>query len=267
MDDRKREILKQVRAGTITAEEGAARLDELTAEAAPSQPAAATTTAAGIPLPGAPAARAVRVLSQFGSAEVVADPSVAVAVAEGPHKARVDGDTLVIEHVPFQEEDTWTFGMAGRRIEINGLDLKTRRSMKVRVNPDLPLFANVQAGNVRVDGVHAPITVEVQAGNCQLSDFRSPINVVVQAGAVSASGRLDSGASKIRCEMGSVRINLEKGSSVKITARTTLGKVSIDHDSGERGVTGGGGKDVTIGSGAATLDVDCTMGNVRVSAA
>jgi hypothetical protein len=263
MEDKKREILNQVRSGTITAEEGAARLDELASESTagtatrerpalqPSQPVVPTGS--------------VKVLSQFGSAEVVADPTVATAVAEGPHRVRVDGGVMLIEHVPFQEEDTFTFGAAGRRIEINGFDFKTRRSLKVRMNPDLPLIANVQAGSLRVDGVHGPITAEVQAGSCSVADFRGPLNVVAQAGSLTASGRLDSGASRLRCEMGSIRLNLDKHSSVRITARTTMGKVSINDERGERVIAGQGGREVTVGSGAGTLDIEGTMGNVRVN--
>ena len=263
MEDKKRQILNQVRAGTITAEEGAARLDELASENA-----AGTATRerpAPAALQPAPNAASVKVVSQFGSAEVVADPTVATAVAEGPHRVRLDGNTMVIEHVPFQEEDTFTFGMAGRRIEINGFDFKTRRGLKVRMNPDLPLVASVQAGSLRVDGVHGPITAEVQAGSCNVNDFRGPINVVAQAGSVTASGCIDSGTSKVRCEMGSIRLSLNKQSSVKITARTTMGKVAIDDESGEHAIAGSGGKEVTIGSGAATLDIEGTMGNVRIS--
>lgn len=265
MDDKKREILNQVRAGTITAEEGAARLDELAAEASPSEPVA--TAAAAAPAPASPVARAVKVLSQFGSAEVVADSTVATALAEGPHRARVDGDTMVIEHIPFQEEDTWTFGVGGRRITIDGFDFKNRRNLRVRMNPDLPLFANVQAGSLRVDGVHGPITAEVQAGSCTVNDFRAPINVVTQAGSFAGFGRIDSGTSKLRCEMGQIRLSLDKQSSVRVTARTTMGKVSIDDESGERAIKGAGGKEVTIGAGAATLDIEGTMGNVSVSVA
>src|SRR5712691_11028658 len=245
MEDKKREILDQVRTGSITAEEGAARLDELASEKV-----AVTATRERPTLPAtppAPQAASVKVLSQFGSAEVVADRTVATAVAEGPHRVRVDGDTMVIEHVPFQEEDTWTFGTARRRIEINGFDFKKRRSLKVRMNPDLPLVVSVQAGSLRVDGVHGPITAEAQAGT------------------VTSSGCIDSGASKVRCEMGSIRISLDKQSSVKISARTTMGKVAIDDESGERAIAGQAGKDVTIGSGAGTLDIEGTMGNVRIN--
>ena len=268
MQDKKREILNQVRDGVITAEEGMARLEELSGEPAAAAAPATSTPPSATPLPGAATgtARAIKVVSQFGSAEVVADPSVTGAVADGPHRARLDGDTLVIEHVPFQEEDTFIFGAAGRRVEINGFDFKGRRNMKVRMNPDLPLTASVQAGSFRVDGVHGLINAEVQAGSCIVNDFRGPINVVAQAGSVTASGRIDSGDSKIRCEMGSVRVSLDKQSSVKITARTTLGKVTIDGESGEFAMAGQGAKAVTIGGGTGTLDIEGTMGSVRVSA-
>ena len=113
--------------------------------------------------------------------------------------------------------------------------------------------------------MHGPITAEVQAGSCNVNDFRGPINVVAQAGSVTASGCIDSGASKVRCEMGSIRMSLDKQSSVKISARTTMGKVAIDDASGERAIAGQSGKDVTIGSGAGTLDIEGTMGNVRIS--
>jgi hypothetical protein len=66
--------------------------------------------------------------------------------------------------------------------------------------------------------------------------------------------------------MGNVTINLEKGSSVKVTARTTLGKVAVDGSGGEQIILGQSGKEVTVGAGAGSLDIECTMGNVRVSA-
>src|SRR4029077_1918296 len=125
---------------------------------------------------------------------------------------------------------------------------------------------SVQAGNVRVVGVHGPISCEVQAGNCKVGDFRGPMDIFVQAGNVTATGRLESGASKCKCEMGSVKIGLEKGSSVRITTRTTMGKVAIDGAGVDSAVVGQSLKDVTIGKGAGSLEVECTMGNVRVTA-
>ena len=261
MKDLRREILSQVAAGTLSPEEGAARLDSIDSEAPAAAPAGAQIPPAA--LPAGPAGRLVKLISQFGSAEIVGDPSVAFAIAEGPHRARQEGDAMVIEHQPFDDDDSFSFGHGGsRRVVVNGLAIE-RRKLKVRMNPDLALVANVQAGNVRVDGVHGPISSEVQAGNCKVSDFRGTLDLVVQAGNVIASGRLDGGASKVRCEMGSVKINLERGSSVRITARTTLGKVAIE---GEAAGGGQPGREVRIGSGAGTLEIECTMGNVKVVA-
>jgi hypothetical protein len=264
VNDLRREILTQVAAGTITAEEGAARLESLDAPTPSVTVKPASSTPPSPPV--AAAGRQVKVLSQFGSAEIVGDPSVAFAVAEGPHRARQEGDTMVIEHQPLEEDDTFSFGQGGsRRIVVNGFNIQ-RRMLTVRMNPDLALVANVQAGNVRVQGVHGTITGEVQAGNFIASGFRGALNLMVQAGNVQASGRLDSGASKVRCEMGSVKINLEKGSSVRITTHTTLGKVAIEGEGTARAGIANSGREVTIGAGAATLQVECTMGSVKVTA-
>ena len=83
---------------------------------------------------------------------------------------------------------------------------------------------------------------------------------------VKRSGRLDGGDSKVRCEMGSVKIHLEKGSSVRVTARSTMGKVTCEGEATDKVSLGQTGKDVTFGSGDGSLDVECTMGNVRISA-
>lgn len=258
MKDLQREILSQVASGHITASEGAARLESIEAPA-PSAPKPPLPTA--VP-PAAPTGRQVRVVTVFGNANIVGDPSVSFAVAEGPHAARQDGDTLVIDHSPMVGDSSFSFD-AGRRAIVNGLHGQ-RDDVTVRMNPDLALFVKVQAGNMRIEGVHGPISGEVQAGNCVVRDFRGPLNLVVQAGELTATGRLDSGASKLRCAMGEMNIELDKGSSVRITAHSTMGDVSIDDGFGD-GVVSRSGREITIGAGAATLDAECTMGTIRVS--
>ncbi|OLD49450.1 MAG: hypothetical protein AUI42_07795 [Actinobacteria bacterium 13_1_40CM_2_65_8] len=257
MKDLQREIVNQVASGKISAEEGAARLESLEAVETSSQ-------AGSVAAPAGVATKRVRVMSVIGAAEIVGDPSVTYAVAEGPHRARQDGDTMVIEQGPFDENDHFTFG-ADRRIAINSID-PGRRKLKVRMNPKLALSAQVNAGSLRIEGVHGPISGEVLAGSCRISDFEAPLDLSIQAGNLTASGRLDGGASKVRCEMGNVTINLEKGSSVKVTARTTMGKVAVDSGGAEPMFLGQSGKEVTVGTGEGSLDIDCTMGNVRVSA-
>jgi hypothetical protein len=249
MKDMQREILTQVASGAITAEEGATRLEAL--ESAPSAAAATATP----PLsPSSTAIRQVRVVSRFGQTEIIGDPNVASAVAEGPHRARLDGETMVIEQSPIHDDTSFHFSRPEGRLIINGFDFGRRLS--VRVNPSLPLLTTVQAGSLRITGVNGPISGQVQAGNCIIEDFRGPLNLEVAAGNLAATGRLVGGASSITCEMGSVRINLDKSSSVRINVKATMGKAVLEGDEIKNGM---------VGSGAGTLDVECTMGNVRVA--
>jgi Putative adhesin len=243
VNDQRREILNQVASGTISAEEGAARLEAL--ESAPSDKAASA------PQPAASTGiRQVTVNSRFGNTEIVGDPTVATALADGPHRARQDGDSMVIDQSLLSGEMTFEFNRS--RVSIPGFN--SRDKLVVRMNPALALRMKVQAGNVAIRGVKGAITSDVQAGNCIVDGFAGPVNLTVSAGNLEASGRLDGGSSAIRCQMGEVKVNLDKTSNVRITAHTTMGKVDIE-----------GVRDQVVGTGAGTLDISCTMGDVTVS--
>ncbi len=244
MNDPRREILNQVASGTITAEEGATRLEALESEAAVEE---ATRTRAPVASTGI---RQVTVNSRFGNTEIVGDPSVATAVADGPHRARQEGDSMVIDQSLLSGETTFEFNRS--RISIPGFN--SRDKLIVRMNPALALRMRVQAGNVAIRGVRGPITSDVQAGNCIVDGFAGPVNLTVSAGNLEASGRLDGGSSAIRCQMGEVKVSLDRTSNVRITAHTTMGKVDIE-----------GARDQVIGTGAGVLDISCTMGDVQVS--
>jgi SHOCT-like protein len=244
MTDPRREILNQVASGTITAEEGAARLEALEPE-----PAAAEAT----PTPALPASTGIRqvtVNSRFGNTEIVGDPSVATAVADGSHRARQEGDSMVFDQSLLSGETTFEFNRS--RFSIPGFN--SRDKLIVRMNPALALRMRVQAGNVAIRGVKGPITTDVQAGNCIVDGFAGPVNLMVSAGNLEASGRLDGGSSAIRCQMGEVKVNLDRTSNVRITAHTTMGKVDVE-----------GVRDQVVGTGAGTLEITCTMGDVKVS--
>jgi hypothetical protein len=283
MQDERRAVLERVARGELTPAEAASLLEEIerggqqderdprdwAADWTTPQPDAATrpgqTSTSPEPAPGGGATR-IRVIRSVGSADIIGDPSVREAIAEGPHVARREGDLLLIEG----QDDWYAGGGAGFRFDWaenrhrqhrmrhgRGFRWDDHTPLRVRVNPDLPLDVDTQAGRVRVRGVHGPIRANVQAGSTDITDFRSPFDIRVQAGSVSARGRLEGGASRITCEAGSVRIQLERGSSVRVTAHTTLGKVSFDD---------GARSPWTIGGGDGSLDIDATMGTVRVSA-
>jgi len=283
MEDERRAVLERVARGELSPADAAAILEQLEprTSGAPSATAEEPEDWAADwsrdpewqrseALPPSPEGRAarVRIVCSIATADIVGDPSVSEAVAEGPHRARRDGDTLVIEGQDDGFEMgafSFAFGDWQRQPRVRRHQRGRHRwgmgvqyPLRVRVNPDLPLDIEAQAGRIRVRGVHAPIKGNVQAGSTDIVDFRSPLDLSVQAGSVSARGVLDRGVSRIRCEAGSVRIRLERGSSVRVTARNTLGKVMFDDEDPRQ--------PWVVGGGEGTLEIDSTMGAVRVAA-
>jgi hypothetical protein len=251
MEDAKREILLKVSRGELTPQEAAVELEVLETEQQPTPPP--------IPVKAAGGLRKVRIVNNMGTVSVVGDPSVQEAVAEGPHKARRDGDILVIE----ADEDAGGFVFeTGRRWRFGAGD---QRRLNIRMHPDLELEADVSAGSLRIEGIKGPIGADVQAGSVKIFDFESPLHLDVQAGSVKASGRLTAGKSTISCQAGSVKIDLLRGSDVRVKARAQLGKVTMPD--GTRSVSiGGGAREWISGSGTASLDIEAEMGSVQVTA-
>src|SRR5262245_18254226 len=117
MNEVQRAILQEVAAGRLSPEEAAALLDQaeraeqeqVSESGEPSdEPATATGERPGeyAPPPAGSDAgiKRVRVVGNFRSARVVADPTVSEAIAEGPHIARREGDLLILESA-FDDSD------------------------------------------------------------------------------------------------------------------------------------------------------------------
>src|SRR5229473_1666364 len=184
----RREILSRVAAGTISPEEAASQLDAVDKDQEDTEP--------GI--------RCVRVIKRLGSAEVIGDPNVRDAVAEGQHRARIEGDAMIIEGEVVNEPGTFI-----TRSWLGFPEHSSGDRLVVRVNPALALDLQVQAGSATIDG------------------FRKPLDLTVQGGSIRANGRLDDGESRIGCDAGSVTLYLERGSSVRIKAQAHMGKVVL----------------------------------------
>ncbi len=271
MDDERRRILERVAAGELSPAEAAALLDELESGGRE----APTTTVEPPPAGSEGPARRIRLVCAMGMAEVIGDPGVREAAAEGPHVARREGEMLVIEGD--EQEDWWwghhgfTFSWLGR----SGWDPRIRprrprrpprphdwwwwvpRQLRVRVNPELPLEVEIQAGSILIRDHRAPIRGAIQAGRATVEGFAAPIELALQAGSVHLRGRIDYGNSRIQCEAGAVILHLERGSSVRISATSALGPVTFN------------GQPVrepwTVGTGEGSLDITSTMGSVRVT--
>lgn len=253
----RRQIIAQVAAGTLSPEEAAARLDEGPQD----NPAGALVSVAERPGPAAPA-RTVCVSISLGQVSVVGDPAIREAVAEGAHTARHDGDRLVIEGDPLNANG-FTFGNSRGWLKNH----PWKNPLVVRMNPALALEVVVQGGQASVRGVHGAIRAEVHAGAISVADFESPIDLDVEAGAVKASGRLNGGTSSIKCDAGSVNLELRQGSSLRVAAKSELGHVKLEgNDWRTEPHTEGGGESAVLGAGEASLNVEVNIGAVKLVA-
>lgn len=254
-------ILEDVAEGRLSPEEAAERLDALSGSGQPRQQP---------PLQTGPAQR-VRVAGAFGTVSVVGDPSVAEASASGSHTARYDDQTLVIEAGDHQHarwfSPGWSFGRPGVGWGVGWGDLSKRMlPLEVRMNPDLPLAVDLTAGSLSVRDLRGPVRLEVDAGTVRLERVNGPLTVALISGSAVIGGQITRGDSRVRCEFGKVTVQLEPGSSVRVTGRSHLGKVFLPGR--QTGFGAGLVEDsVVIGDGDATLDIETSAGTVTVLAA
>jgi hypothetical protein len=247
------EILRQVASGAISPEEAAAKIAALqhTVVAVAEEPI-----------------RRVRVTGLVHPTRIVGDAAVTDAAVQGPHQATREGDTLVVRGMPMGGEGGWFSFRWPERFPFNGHSGENPlRPFLIRMNPKLALDVEMAAGLLTVQGVTGPIKADIQAGSAKVEGFSESLDLNVAWGTVSVDGLLRSGASRIRCEAGTVRVRLEQGSSVRVVARSTLGKISLPGD--EAGLMGGwtmGGelREATIGDGVAHLEIEATTGAVWV---
>ncbi|HSN06359.1 MAG TPA: hypothetical protein VLV82_03365 [Candidatus Angelobacter sp.] len=253
-----RDLLTRVAAGEVDPTEAARLLDEA------GTPGLDRGTADTVVATGSPSVAAVTLLAGGVKLVVVADPTVATAVADGPHSVRHDGSTLVIEAPSgegYQVQDkprflgwvptVWTGGRGER--------------VTVRVNPDLPLTVRATACSVDVSGVHADLTVTADASSVKVQEHRGALHGTARMSSVSIVGAI-TGASSYLCEFGSLNLRLTPGSDVVVAAMAEMGSLRV----GDGQVTpedGGMRSRATTGSGSHPFDLTVRMGSASVVAA
>lgn len=260
----KRRILEMVAAGSVSPAEAA----ELLQAVERSEP---STT-------DLPVDR-IMILGTFRSLLVEGDPQVQTAIADGQHRVRHEGGTLIFEEDPDEQDGFILFGPDKRRKGVS-IRVNDRRftlgehggparpqALRIRMNPSLALELSLTAGTARIAGISAPIKANISAGTARLDGVTQPFEVNVDAGSVSAACRLEEGDSKVRCTAGRIKIELDPDSDVSVVARSTLGKLQVpSNEGGDEPWTGiGGGKrEMTLGGGRARLDLEATTGAVVV---
>jgi len=242
-----------VASGKMTPEEASARIGALTQAGEQAAPV--------VDLP----VRRIQVKAGAVRLSIVADASVAEAVADGPHTMRREGDVLLIDtntttgegdfsvEPPRSAFMTWVGQMVNR----------VGASLTITVNPALPIQVLLVGGSLDLQGVTAGASVGVEAGSAQLSGS-GPLLLDVASG----SGKVDwafTGQSKVRADMGSVSVLVRPESNTMVTADTSLGQAIIKSHTGNlKAPQDGATPPVAVGEGLGALTVSSRMGSAQV---
>ncbi len=284
------DILEELAAGRIDASEAARRIDALKAAAAqaeqtaePSDAEVADEVAADSPqhsagvfsqppfveqdepptqrrASGAKGVDRISVRAVARRVRIVGDGSVATASVDGPHVLRRSGSVLEVTSDGDQGPSLDGFILRPPRSFDDLRALGLGKELLVRVNPTIAVDAEVTAGMLTTEGVPFLGRVRVTAGGATLDRVAEASDVLVQAGSASIRGDLASGRSRVRCESGSLDIELGDRSNVTVRTEVQLGKVSwagADNDNVD---------EVVLGNGAARLDVGVVMGWATIKA-
>jgi hypothetical protein len=281
------EILEELAAGRIDASEAARRIDALKAAAEPAaEPSDAEVAdevasdgpqhSAGVfsqppfveqdvpPSPrrasGAKGVDRISVRAVARRVRIVADGSVATASVDGPHVLRRSGSVLEVTSDGEQGPSLDGFILRPPRSFDDLRALGLGKELLVRVNPTIAVDAEVTAGMLTTEGVPFLGKVRVTAGGATLDRIAEANDVLVQAGSASIRGDLATGRSRIRCESGSLDIELGDRSNVTVRTDVQLGKVSW------AGADNDNVNEVVLGNGAARLDVGVVMGWATIKA-
>ena len=253
MSDELRNLLNRVASGEISPEQAESTLKESGASTPPPE--------------DQPEPEQVRRISVRGSAVrlvIVGDPSVDTAVAEGPHRVSHVGDRLTVHsdlRVGEYEAEAPKSTFATWLSNVN----RAGSTLRVRVNPDLPLEVLNVAGSLELSGVRGVTSVGVEAGSAKLHDGAGPLTLSVASGSADVEWQF-TGDCSVSTDLGSARLNALPGSDVTITAEATLGLGTIRLADGTTiKTTPEGHPPVAAGAGTGRLTATTRLGSLVVT--
>jgi hypothetical protein len=286
-DDEVRDVLRRVAQGELDPDEAARLLD---GDASTADEAAEDFVAAA---GSDETARRLHIAGRGRKIRIMGDASVRELLVRGRHSMRRDGEVLRVDCDPigeYGEEQSlhglfavvgggppWTWGREGdwgrRDWERRGRSEHRRRMgppqgfqfasepLEVRANPDLALTLDLVAGAVRCSDMHGPIDCSMTAGSVVLAGVNGPLQVSVSAGSLAVQGPISRGASRIDCDMGSVKVRLDPGADVRVKVESEMSRADVRL--GDWSGKAGRGEWV-VGNGTASLDISSSMGSVKI---
>lgn len=257
MSDEIRDLLEAVASGKVNPEDATEQLKTLKADL----PEGASDEEPLKPL------RQIMVRGTAIKLKIIGDPTVTEAVADGIHTMTRSGDALIINSGPQRGEFStdapkspfmsWVSQMVDRVPT-------AAQTLTVRVNPNLHIRALVIGSTLDLTGARAGASLGIEAGSAEISDGFGPLIMDVASGSAKVDWTF-AGDSKIKAEMGSVKINVNPASDVTIVGESSLGQTTI---------TGAGTNEstshedsiitpVVIGKGTGSLSLLSRMGSIK----
>ncbi len=190
---------------------------------------------------------------------IIGDSSVATAAAEGPHVLRRNGSVLEVASDGEVGPSLDGFSLLRPPRSLDDLrSLGLGKELVLRVNPSIVLDVELTAGTLSSTDVPYLGKVRVTAGSAVLDGVAEASDILSQAGQVTLSGSITSGRSRMRCESGSMTINLGDDSNVVVHGESQLGRIAWAGQHTENA------DEVVMGNGSARLDVSVVMGYATV---
>jgi hypothetical protein len=210
-----------------------------------------------VPMPAGVQRVTVRAIGR--RVRLIGEPAINGVAVDGPHVIKRDGETLAISSEGDMGVSIDGFSMlrnpTNLKSHVNGL----ARELSIRVNPTLQVEVEVTGGSVAAERLPGLTRVRVTAGTAKVSDVDGPIDLLVQAGTATLDAQLTKGRSRVRVESGAANVTLRRGSDVRVHTESQLGRVSWT------GAVTGQSKDVEIGRGRASLDVEVLVGTAQIA--
>ncbi len=256
--DTLRDLLARVAAGDLDPAEAARLLDE--------DPAAPTLDAAEAPARLDDAVSSVVLHAGGVKLTVVADPTVATAVVDGPHALRREGGTLVVDA---PGEDGWRTTPPPRFLGWVPTVWTGGRGEKVtvRVNPALPVTVEATACAVEVSGLRSSLTLGGSASSVKVRDHEGALHGSMAMGSLAVVATVTA-PSDLTCELGSVDVRLTRRSDVTVTATCELGEVKVAGPDGQQKAQSSSNRETVVaGSGTHPFTIAVRLGSATVGVA
>ena len=207
--------------------------------------------------PSAPQVDRLMVRGVGRRVRITGDESVATVSVEGPHVLRRNGNVIEVTSDGDIGPSFDGFSLIRPPHTVDDFrNLSLGKQLVVRVNPAIPVDAEVTGGSLKVAAVPVLGKVRVSAGAMRCADVTQVEDCLVQMGTATIAGTFARGRSRVRVESGNLTVRLAPDSDVTVRADAQLGGVSWP---GERAYD-----EYVIGQGTARLDLAAVMGHVAI---